>query len=508
MRNRREPAGPEAAALEGLDAIEAAQVRRCARVLLRRPLLRADGPDGDALPAVRRYADRLRSLFAGYLGYRLAVEPGFARLYKSGGAPDGQRGAHKATGAPFTPRAYAYLALVLASLTGSGGQVLLSGLVGEVRAAGAEAGLRLGTGIVDRRALVAALRHLIGLGVLAETDGSVAPWADDAGREALLTVDVELLGHLVAAPGRTGTGEGHRGAEDERHRLRRRIVEDPVVLAADLTDGQRELLRTRARAEAELLEDLFGLQLEVRAQGVLAVDPEGYLTDRHFPGHGTVARIALLAAAELSAEGGGAADGGGAGAEDAEDGRIRVGAAQLREVATGIAARYPRAWSKEAVRDPERLAEAVAGELARAGLARPDADGLRLSPAAARYRPRPDGDPEPEADGPDTGSEPPPPEPHAGQESLFAAFSPAGPATGEQPSGTGASAADGPGEHAAGPGERRPDSSAGDGHADLFTPPPGAGTRAPSNRLSDPPAGAAGSVSAPGPGAGPPEPEP
>ncbi|WP_156185003.1 DUF2398 family protein, partial [Allosalinactinospora lopnorensis] len=188
------------AALEGLDAIEAAQVRRCARVLLRRPLLRAEGADGETLGAVRRYADRLQALFAGYLGYRLVVEPTFARLYKPPRASDGVRRAHKTNGAPFTPRGYAYLALVLAVLAGSSGQALLSGLVAEVRAAGAEAGLDLGTGIVDRRALVAALRHLIDLGVLTETDGAVAPWTDDADREALLTVDVELLGHAVAAP--------------------------------------------------------------------------------------------------------------------------------------------------------------------------------------------------------------------------------------------------------------------------------------------------------------------
>ncbi|MFD0804313.1 DUF2398 family protein, partial [Streptomonospora algeriensis] len=169
-------------------------------MLLRRPLLRAEGPDGEALSAVRRYTDRLQTLFAGYLGYRLVVEPGFARLYKTGRSPDGVRGAHKPNGAPFTPRTYAYLALVLAVLTGGQGQLLLSSLVAELRTLGAEAGLELGSGIVDRRALAAALRHLIDSGVLTETDGSVSPWAEDADREALLTVDAELLGHFVAAP--------------------------------------------------------------------------------------------------------------------------------------------------------------------------------------------------------------------------------------------------------------------------------------------------------------------
>ncbi|WP_308251204.1 TIGR02678 family protein [Streptomonospora nanhaiensis] len=457
---RRDPlAGGEPAAFEGLDAIEAAQVRRCVRVLLRRPLLRAEGPDGETLPAVRRYADRLQTLFAAYLGYRLVVEPGFARLYKTGRTPDGVRGAHKPNGAAFTPRAYAYLALVLAVLTGGGGQLLLSSLVAEVRAAGAEAGLELGTGIVDRRALAAALRHLVDLGVLAETDGSVSPWAEDADREALLTVNAELLGHLVAAPlGRHASPQALAGAAeapaadgapgaaaDERHAVRRRLVEDPVVLLAALPKAQREWLRAHLRSEAHLLEELTGLRMEVRAEGVLAVDPEGYLTDRVFPGTGTVARIALLAAAELLADpaepgtasaprpdssGGGAAEraeaaaGGPAGGED---GWIAVEPGRLRAVVADIAERYPRAWSREAVRDPGRLAESVAQALAQAGLARVRPGGLaELNPAAARYRPVPDA---PAGEGADVGdtagddrtgaADRAAPRPGAGQDALF-----------------------------------------------------------------------------------------
>ncbi|MDA2806935.1 TIGR02678 family protein [Nocardiopsis suaedae] len=436
MSRAARTARAERSALEGLDSIEAAQVRRCARTLLRRPLLRADGPEGDALPAVRRYSDRLQALFAHYLGYRLAVEPTFARLYKSGRTPDGVRGAHKANGAAFTPRAYAYLCLVLAELTGTSGQVLLSGLVDQVRAAGAEAGLDLGCGIVDRRALVAALRHLIDLGVLSETDGSVGPWAEDAGREALLTVDVELLGHLVAAPlgrlegpAQLAAGGAPGPGDDVRYAVRRRLVEDPVVLNGDLTADQRDWLRTRLRQESELLEELLGLHLEVRAEGVLAVDPEGYLSDLLYPGHGTLSRIALLTADAVLRDGGG---GGDAGAHDApsetpDDGRVPVSYARLEEAAADIVARYPKAWSKEAVRDTARLARSVAHTLVQAGLARagtaPDgSERVELSPAAARYRPRPDG---PEGDGDEDeaqadGARPAPVGPGEGQESLFA----------------------------------------------------------------------------------------
>ncbi|GAB3205406.1 hypothetical protein GCM10027294_03790 [Marinactinospora endophytica] len=427
MSPRSTLAPAETAALDGLDAIEAAQVRRCARVLLRRPLLRAEGPDGEALGTVRRYADRLQTLFTAYLGYRLVVEPSFARLYKTGRRPDGVRGARKPNGAPLTPRAYAYLALVLAVLTGGSGQLLLSGLVADVRAAGAEAGLDLGTGIVDRRALAAALRHLVDLGVLTETDGSVAPWADDAAREALLTVDVELLAHLVAVPlSRVASPEAlaHAGAEsaDVRHRVRRRLVEDPVVARSSLTPEERDWLRTHLRSEARLLEELTGMRLEARAEGVLAVDPDGYLTDRAFPGGGTFARIALLAAAELVEEGSRPGidhgeESPGRGGEVDRDG-VAVTRERFDAVVADLAARHPRAWSKDAVRDTDRLASSVLETLTEVGLAVSPPGGLVVvSAAAGRYLPMPDA--EEAAPAPDAVALP---DPGAadGQEQLFA----------------------------------------------------------------------------------------
>ena len=69
--------------LDGLSEIDAANVVRCARVLLRRPLLRVGGPDGDLLPLVYRHRVSLVDLFTQTLGYRLVVQRQFARLYKA-----------------------------------------------------------------------------------------------------------------------------------------------------------------------------------------------------------------------------------------------------------------------------------------------------------------------------------------------------------------------------------------------------------------------------------------
>ena len=115
------------------------------RLLLRHPLVTADGPHADGLATVRRHRDRLSRDFRQLLGYRLVVESGFARLYKAGLGGRNGRPLLRPSGAPFSPRAYTYLALCCAVLLTSRQQVLLSSLVDEVRHAGTEAGITSAT---------------------------------------------------------------------------------------------------------------------------------------------------------------------------------------------------------------------------------------------------------------------------------------------------------------------------------------------------------------------------
>lgn len=121
---RRPPAAP--------DLLAEADIRSAARSLLRTPLLHSDRhPDEFAL--VRRHQGELVRLFADGLGYRLVVEPGLARLFKSGLGPDSSRGLRRRNDTPFTPRRYALLALTLAALTQSRRQVMIDELVSGVR---------------------------------------------------------------------------------------------------------------------------------------------------------------------------------------------------------------------------------------------------------------------------------------------------------------------------------------------------------------------------------------
>jgi uncharacterized protein (TIGR02678 family) len=369
--------------LEDLSDIDAANVVRCARTLLRRPLLRADGPDGELLTLVYRHRAALQDLFARLLGYRLVVERRFARLYKAGPGADDTRGV-----LGMSPRAYAYLALTMAVLTGIGRQTLLSRLVSDIRAAAVEAGVEVVDDVADRRALTAALRHLVSLGVLHETEGTV-----DVQAEALITVDTDLLGQLLTGPVAEATSPerlvelaarpGPRGVE---HAVRRKLVENPVVLHADLPADQAEWLRRNQRKESVLLETSFGLFTESRAEGVVAADPEDYLTDLYFPGTSTVARIALLALPELLLD------------DPLPDGRHAVSRDRLLAVCERLVEDYPAAWSKQFTDDRERLVDEVLELLRRMGLAVSTQDGSRLNPAAHRWAPEPDGDPEREAE--------------------------------------------------------------------------------------------------------------
>lgn len=388
-----------------LSEIDAGNVVRCARALLRRPLLRPGSPDGDLLPMIYRQRAALHELFSSLLGYRLVVERRFARLYKAGPGEDATRGEPS-----LSPRGYAYLALTLATLTGIGRQVLLSRLVVDVRAAAVEAGVPVADDTGDRRALTAALRHLVSLGVITETEGTVN--AADSSAEALITIDTDLLGRLPAGPIAEADGPedlvataAQAGPRSVEHAVRRRLVEDPVVLYEDLPAQQREWLLKHFGTEARLLERFFGLVTEVRSEGVVVSDPEDYLTDTLFPGPGTVARIALLALPELLARGQ-PREGTGAHPVTWQD---------LREVCGELVESYPAAWSRQATEDQEELVGDVAGLLQRLGLLRaPDtaepgggdpaadsqgsaADGETwwLSPAAHRWLPEPDATPAP-----------------------------------------------------------------------------------------------------------------
>lgn len=384
--------------MNDFEANLAAECQSATRLLLRHPLVSADNHP-DEFPLVRRHADELSRQFGQILGYRLTVEPGFARLHKAGLGRDCGRRLERGSGAPFTPRTYAYLALALAALVTAPEQLLLSEVISRTRAAAAEAGIDLGepNRVAERRALVAALKQLMMWEVLAEDEGSVEAYAGDSEADALLTIDREIARSLVSGPVSQATSPADLieraadpGEAGSRHRVRRLLIETPVVYVDDLAEEDRDWLRRSQRREQRILEDFAGLRAEIRAEGVCFIDPEQELSDIRFPGTGTVAWAALLLIGKLTAD---MAPANGAPANrDTASGATTAAIpdSRVEEHLRVLAEEHRSAWSKELTGAPALLANAVLDLLHRMHLIRradPPDSGWLLTAAAARYAP-------------------------------------------------------------------------------------------------------------------------
>lgn len=357
------------------DVALTAERRTAARLLLAHPLVTSNGPHADLFPLIRRHADWLSRRFQQVFGYRLLVESSFARLFKAGLGRDSGRRLERSTGRPFTPHTYACLALALSVLVTAPEQMLLSQLVAEIRAAAADAGVEVGERerAAGKRTLVAALRQLIAWGVLTETEGHVSAIAQEAGGEALITVDRELARAIVAGP----LSQAENGADlirlaanpgfgGPRTYVRRMLAETPVVHLDEVTDAERDWLRTRQRRETQTFSEFLGLEMEIRAEGAALVDPEDELTDLHLPGAGTVAQAALLLVERLverlrPAEPGHPATGG----------TLIIGVAVptglVDELLAALTTEYGQRsnWQQGYLEDPSALREAVLDLLSR-----------------------------------------------------------------------------------------------------------------------------------------------
>lgn len=302
-------AADEGAAAEG-------EVRRAARALLASPVLDSGG--GPELALARRHRAELARLFGEELGYRLdATRPGLVRLAKAAGPAHVPRGLRARSGRRFDRRRYALACLVLGALEREGERTTAARLFAEVttRAAGVD-GLPFSPDVAaDRRAFIQAVQAVVDLGVMEWAEGDEERFVRGAaGGDALYRVDRERLGLLpavVVPPSLVDSPEAvlaepYPDTDDgrvrrRRHRVMRALVEQPVVYATDLDADEREYL-TRQRGRIErLLHERFGLTLEVREEGWVAVDGDAELTDVRWPSYGTAETAALRLCDELRA---------------------------------------------------------------------------------------------------------------------------------------------------------------------------------------------------------------
>lgn len=374
---------------------EQAQRQAALRALLARPLLVAE-TDGETLVLVRRHQAELRDWLSRETGWRLVVDSGTARLFKT--SPVLSDATHPARGhnkEPFGRRRYVTLCLALFALARADAQTTLGSLADEVLTAAAEPELAA-TGFTltldsraDRSDLVAVVRLLLGWGVLARVAGDEDAYLS-GGADVLYDVRRPVLGVLLSGsrgPSTVSaadfesrlaelTAEPIPETDDLRNqalrrRLTRRLLEDPVIYYEELDDDERAYLVSQRHAITRRIADATGLVPEMRAEGIAMVDPDDELTDVRMPEQRTDGHVTLLVAEYL------------AGRESATTG-------ELHRFVRKAAAEHKPYWRK-GVTEPGAEIELLAIALEKltalrlADMDAADGTAVRSRPAIARF---------------------------------------------------------------------------------------------------------------------------
>jgi len=323
------------------------------------------------------------------------VAAGFARLSKRAADVDASRPLHRTRGLrqPFDRRRYQLLCGVCAELVKH--PVTTIGIL-----AGAVGGLD-SSRRAERAAFVDALQALVAWGVLRTSGGEVDSFLETDRGNAMLMADTARLHRLISSPTapsaladgldaeaaidallrepRYGEAPTDPEAADHdqrmrwvRHTLARRLLDDPVTYFDDLTPAEADYVATPSGRKwlRDKVADA-GFELEERAEGLLAVDPDGIATDRHFPAPaGNAHQLALLLLDRLAQP----------------PGSLEPRA--LRREVDGVLERFP-GWARghREGDGPDRLAEEAVDLLVGFGLAARDSGGAIVArPALSRYR--------------------------------------------------------------------------------------------------------------------------
>ena len=305
------------------------EFRQAVRALLASPLLPADH---ECRHLVLRHREWMKLWFAHYLDWELHADSEICRLVKR---PPDARDATRPCRVPgtkdtaFSRRAYVFLCLVLGVLIETGRQITLKHLAdrlhGVIQAEPCFEAQGLSLNLDQRevrRDLVHALRLLIAWEALVRIDGSEEGFVAQQ-EDVLYTVQHAVLSRMLAVrhpPSlidaedletrlrvlRQGTAEATAdGSEHWRTReigvrLRRRLIDDPVMYYADLSPDELAYLDKQRAQLLDPLEQATGLVPEVRAEGIAMVDRGGDLSDYHLPETGTNGHLTLLLATWLA----------------------------------------------------------------------------------------------------------------------------------------------------------------------------------------------------------------
>jgi uncharacterized protein (TIGR02678 family) len=389
-----------ASLLQELETERLEEQRRALRVLLRRPLT-GSHEDPASFALIRRHESALRARLFDLLGYRLAVHADHARLYRPAWRRDTTRPAsipRKREAADrwsaFTRRHYLLLYLTLAVLEDrhSRLQMPLSELADEIAQLGRELGIETNFDTRGERLLLAdVIEWLCYWHIVDVSDGERSRDFVDQHEAAdcLLTVDHGRLGSLVSSRrplteissstdllsdgDYPPTDEGRRSRI--RHRLARRLVEDPVVYVDELDEEALQyFVAQRPTNLSASIEQVTGMRPEHRAEGTAFIDPDRELSDFRFPDRGFDRQLPLLLCSFL--------------AWRLEIGEPEVSRTELRTCTRELIEQSVTYWPVDASNGDqvEDALERALASLTRMRLIENASNGAVALPAVARYR--------------------------------------------------------------------------------------------------------------------------
>ncbi len=380
-------------------ALQADEERREAlRALLAEPFI---GSDTAVFKLIRRHDAELARRCADLLGYRLHVTPSFARLVKVPTermlrrgirVPPSGNGARDRSCDEWTrlsDRGVVLLFLTVAALERGGHQTVIGELADAVAATAARADPPM---IVDfelrseRTAFADALELLCHWGVLELMHGRRGTFAykihqgDEA--EALFTTDRRRLALVLRDPfaalaattveelaAELDAATAESRSRQTRHRLARRLVEDPVLCLDQCADEERAYFLSQRGMLERRVEDWTGLAVERRAEGTAAIESGRELTDLPFPAGSNVKQLALLLCDWLASE-------------------REASWMDLRRAVRTLLAEHERHWNRSP--DDEEIVEAMVGQatalLLELDLVERKPDGICARPLCARFR--------------------------------------------------------------------------------------------------------------------------
>lgn len=347
---------------------------------------------GPAATLARRHRRELSTLFREELGWQIIVEDhGAVRALCQPGAGHVPRGLAAPSGRAFDPQRYALTFLVLAALEAAGARTTLTVLFADVRdRAGDIEGLDFDHNQAShRRAFVHAVQAVTRLGVLELADGAEETFARSGEGDALYRVVRTQLTRvlatskppsLAARPSDAIAENLYSDTDDARNRLRRHritraLVAEPVLYREDLTDDELTYFAGQEKRIRKLLAQRFGLVLETRAEGWVAVDPDATLTDQRFPAIST-ARAAGLAIVDASRA-----------RRIGDSNEVTWTTGELHDFTAALGDQFGASWTVDPT-DPDaiaRVTEDAVDVLAAMRLARREPDGVAVLAAAGRF---------------------------------------------------------------------------------------------------------------------------